>query len=581
MGMMPQSSLAGANASTSVPQNLQSPPQLNANAMNNSVQKAQLMGKPTAAAVTQAAANPTNKYYAQGGSVMPPSKPELDAKMASYQPDAKSQAVLSKALEGSTVMKGQDKSSSAPAKKSSSGDSTEDMFKSYDTQAGKAMMSDRNNGFKDTTDMPQSYAKGGEAKKDMSLKDIVKMLAAHPDVMQGAGNAGAPMTGSAMSKGGATANTQGKATPSSHGRGLMAMNDDVGTYAQGGNVNSGGTGTSDNEVSDNSAGMMDGKATGGHGIIKMASGGAADDSLQAGSIQGYAPDGTPIVQGSNGGESEANINDLLGRPSNAPTLGTGATPQSTAGEAKGNSSAANALGGNGLMSQTMAKGGEEAGPPPGSNINEVADKIPAQLSEGEFVFSADVTRFYGLRTLHMMQDHAREELDKMNSDGAIRHPGDGKDINPGGQFLQDQKPNMNAYNGQDGDEGSASEVGGLLKECSGGSVGMATGGGVGEEQSLRAGGSVYGKDQYPIGRDNMVSAHPKGGAVAQDYKGGGLVNSKMDAMLPKPSPTLIPSGEAKIPGLKKINATPKFAMGGLVNYNSNINKETTQSSVGS
>lgn len=574
MGMMPQNSLKGANASTTVPQNLQSPPQLNANAMNNSVQKAQLMGTPAAAAVTQASKDPNNKYYAQGGAVTPPSKPELDAKMAAYTPDAKSQAVLSKALEGSTAMQDQ-KQATKPSS------NTEDMFKSYDNKEGKSYLDARSK-MMDARAAGEGYAKGGEAKKDMSLKDIVKLLASHPDVMgQGAQNSSTPMTGPAMSKGGATANTQGKSTPSSHGRGLLAMNDDVGTYATGGSVNSGDTGETDNEVSDNSAGMNDGKAPAGHspnGLVKMASGGAADDNLQAGSIQGYAPDGTPIVQDANGAESEANINDELGRPSNAPTIGTGATPMSTSGAAAGNSSAANTLGGEGTMSQTMAKGGEEDGPPPGSNSNEVADSIPAQLSEGEFVFSADTTRFYGLRTLHMLQDHAREELAKMNDEGTIRHPGDGKDGNPGGQFLQDQKPNTNAYS----DKGSSDDkVSGLLSECTGGSVGMYEGGGVGEEQSLAKGGSVYGKDQYPVGRDNMVSAHPKGGAVAQDYAGGGLVNSKMNKMSPKPSPTLIPTGEAKIPGLKKISATPKFKKGGLVNYNIDINKETTQSSIGS
>ena len=34
--------------------------------------------------------------------------------------------------------------------------------------------------------------------------------------------------------------------------------------------------------------------------------------------------------------------------------------------------------------------------PPGSTQEEVRDDIPAQLSEGEFVFPADVVRFIGL-----------------------------------------------------------------------------------------------------------------------------------------------------------------------------------------
>lgn len=559
--MLPQNSLKGANASTSVPQSLQAPPQLNANAMNNQVQKSQLQGVPAAQAVSQAAANPVNKYYAKGGHVtepLPPSKSELDAKFAPNQLNQDDLKDATRVLQGAVALKpmgdlaknGGNEPSPQPQKPQTTGntgpsDPTENMFKSYFDKQGQAMMNDRAN----------MITNGGST--------------------------------SGYAKGGPTSNTKGKSTPSAHGRGLLAMNDDVGTYAQGGSVNSGDTGETDNEVTDNSAGMSDGKAPAGHspnGLMKMASGGNVEDDLQSGSIQGYAPDGTPIVQDANGSESEASINDELDRPAGAPTLGTGATPTSKTGAAAGNSSAANVLGGNGTMSQMMAKGGEEDGPPPGSNSNEVADNIPAKLSEGEFVFSADTTRFYGLRTLNMLQEHARQELDKMNDEGTIRHPGDNGDQQSGGQFLQDTKPNTNAYPDKGQDAGDEDKVSGLLAECSGGGVSMATGGGVGEEQSLRSGGSVYGKDQYPVGRDNMVSAHPKGGAVAQDYKVGGVVSPKGPAMQPKTNPNIIPTGEAKIPGLKKafsgVNALPKFKKGGLVNYNSEINKETTQSSIG-
>ena len=41
--------------------------------------------------------------------------------------------------------------------------------------------------------------------------------------------------------------------------------------------------------------------------------------------------------------------------------------------------------------------------PMGSSQEEVRDDIPAQLSEGEFVFPSDVVRFIGLEKLMMMR----------------------------------------------------------------------------------------------------------------------------------------------------------------------------------
>jgi hypothetical protein len=51
--------------------------------------------------------------------------------------------------------------------------------------------------------------------------------------------------------------------------------------------------------------------------------------------------------------------------------------------------------------------------PPGSSQEEVRDDIPAQLSEGEFVFPADVVRYIGLEKLMMM----RQEMDEMGQMG--------------------------------------------------------------------------------------------------------------------------------------------------------------------
>ncbi len=64
--------------------------------------------------------------------------------------------------------------------------------------------------------------------------------------------------------------------------------------------------------------------------------------------------------------------------------------------------------------------------PVGSTQEEVRDDIPAQLSEGEFVFPADVVRYIGLEKLMQMRQEAKrglEMMDKMgqmgNSDEAV------------------------------------------------------------------------------------------------------------------------------------------------------------------
>ena len=57
--------------------------------------------------------------------------------------------------------------------------------------------------------------------------------------------------------------------------------------------------------------------------------------------------------------------------------------------------------------------------PAGSLQEEVSDDIPAQLSEGEFVFPADVVRFIGLERLMKMRQAAKEGLQKMNDMGQM------------------------------------------------------------------------------------------------------------------------------------------------------------------
>ena len=57
--------------------------------------------------------------------------------------------------------------------------------------------------------------------------------------------------------------------------------------------------------------------------------------------------------------------------------------------------------------------------PSGSTQEEVRDDIPAQLSEGEFVFPADVTRFIGLEKLMQIRDKAKSGLQRMEDMGQM------------------------------------------------------------------------------------------------------------------------------------------------------------------
>ena len=57
--------------------------------------------------------------------------------------------------------------------------------------------------------------------------------------------------------------------------------------------------------------------------------------------------------------------------------------------------------------------------PPGSTQEEVRDDIPAQLSEGEFVFPADVVRYLGLEFLMNLRQRAKAGLKRMEEMGQM------------------------------------------------------------------------------------------------------------------------------------------------------------------
>ena len=62
--------------------------------------------------------------------------------------------------------------------------------------------------------------------------------------------------------------------------------------------------------------------------------------------------------------------------------------------------------------------------PAGSLAEEVRDDIPAMVSEGEFIFPADVVRFIGLNKLMQLRQDAKMGLKKMEAMGQLGNPED-------------------------------------------------------------------------------------------------------------------------------------------------------------
>jgi hypothetical protein len=69
--------------------------------------------------------------------------------------------------------------------------------------------------------------------------------------------------------------------------------------------------------------------------------------------------------------------------------------------------------------------------PVGAMQEEVRDDIDAKLSEGEFVFPADVVRYIGLQTLMKLRDKAKMGLQRMNEIGQM---GNAEEV-PDGEAL--------------------------------------------------------------------------------------------------------------------------------------------------
>ncbi len=99
------------------------------------------------------------------------------------------------------------------------------------------------------------------------------------------------------------------------------------------------------------------------------------------------------------------------------------------------------------MNKMLAEGGvmQEGGTvdpvsgnevPVGAMQEEVRDDIDAKLSEGEFVFPADVVRFIGLQTLMKLRDKAKMGLQRMNDIGQM---GNAEEVKDGEALFGDEE----------------------------------------------------------------------------------------------------------------------------------------------
>jgi len=121
--------------------------------------------------------------------------------------------------------------------------------------------------------------------------------------------------------------------------------------------------------------------------------------------------------------------------------------------------------------------------PSGSLKEEVADDIPAMLSEGEFVFPADVVRYIGLETLMKMRQDAKQGLKMMEKMGQLGNPEEAE--------LPDDIPfgmaDLVVVSGEMKDK---------EKKAEGGAVGLANGGGLFDDPRFQTGDSGQDSTTY-------------------------------------------------------------------------------------
>jgi len=104
--------------------------------------------------------------------------------------------------------------------------------------------------------------------------------------------------------------------------------------------------------------------------------------------------------------------------------------------------------------------------PTGSLASEVADNIPAQLSEGEFVIPADVVRYIGLEKLMAIRDKAKQGLSRMEEMGQM---GNADQVNNPDQTFAEE-------DGEYEDDDFEGNIDSIMAEDGGDEVKMAAGG---------------------------------------------------------------------------------------------------------
>lgn len=102
--------------------------------------------------------------------------------------------------------------------------------------------------------------------------------------------------------------------------------------------------------------------------------------------------------------------------------------------------------------------------PVGAMKEEVRDDIPAQLSEGEFVFPADVVRYIGLERLMQMRQAAKEGLMKMEDMGQMSNSEEGSEEEDTAEFESTLDEIMGEMDDDDEDEPKEMAVGGMATE---------------------------------------------------------------------------------------------------------------------
>lgn len=140
--------------------------------------------------------------------------------------------------------------------------------------------------------------------------------------------------------------------------------------------------------------------------------------------------------------------------------------------------------------------------PVGAMQEEVRDDIPAQLSEGEFVFPADVVRYIGLETLMKLRDKAKIGLSKMEEIGQM---GNADEVaNP-----ESLHSDAMGEEGEMDDDMFSSEIDSIMGEVEGGKQEFAMGGAV---QPMTGAGFEL-KQMYNAAGDSMFVPYMDG--VAQ------------------------------------------------------------------